>query len=182
MFTDIVGFTAMSSAMSGEDTAEFLNDHFEMVGAAVEAEGGTIDKFIGDALMAFWNAPEDQPDHAVRACRAALVIREALETENVRRRKQGLPPVRLRIGIHTGEVVVGNIGAPGRVNYTIVGDAVNVANRIEQLGRERTGSSGTVAILVSADTMKRASGSITGSEIGTRTLRGLDSDITIFEL
>lgn len=182
MFTDIVGFTAMSSAMSGEDTAEFLNDHFEMVGAAVEAEGGTIDKFIGDALMAFWNAPEDQPDHAVRACRAALVIREALEAENFRRRKQGLPPVRLRIGIHTGEVVVGNIGAPGRVNYTIVGDAVNVANRIEQLGRERTGSSETVAILVSADTMKRASGSITGSEIGPRTLRGLDSDITIFEL
>lgn len=182
MFTDIFGFTGISSAMSAEDTAEFLNSHFGMLGAAVESEGGTIDKFIGDALMAFWNAPDDQPDHAVRACRSALAIRDALHAENVHRRDLTLPPIRLRIGIHTGDVVVGNIGAPGRINYTIVGDTVNIANRIEQLGKEEGSSDDDVIIMVSAATMQYSTDSIQGTEIGVRPIRGLEFGVKIFRL
>ena len=182
MFTDIWEFTSMSSAMSAEDTAEFLNSHFEMLGGQVESEGGTIDKFIGDALMAFWNAPDDQPDHAVRACRAALAIRIAVTLENQHRRERGLTPVRVRIGIHTGEVIVGNIGAPGRINYTIVGDAVNTANRIEQLGKEVDSTEDDVVILASAATMNQARSSVEGTAIGRHSMRGLVSEIEIFRL
>ncbi|MFQ5974312.1 MAG: adenylate/guanylate cyclase domain-containing protein, partial [Alphaproteobacteria bacterium] len=136
MFTDIVGFTTLSETMPAAETAAFLNDHFALLGASVEAEGGTIDKFIGDALMAFWGAPDEQEDNADRACRAARAIRRAVDRDNVRRQKEGRAPVRLRIGIHTGPVVVGNIGAPGRMNYTIVGDTVNTGQRVEALGKE----------------------------------------------
>jgi len=182
MFTDIVGFTGISAAMSVEDTADFLNSHFEMLGSAVEAEGGTIDKFIGDALMAFWNAPEDQPDHAARACRTAIAIRDAVCIENALRRENNLPPVRVRIGLHTGDVVVGNIGAPGRINYTIVGDAVNIANRLEQLGREEIEPEEAVIILISGATQDRIPDSIERIEIGARPLRGVDSAVTVYRL
>jgi adenylate cyclase len=182
MFTDIVGFTGISAAMSAEDTVDFLNSHFEMLGSAVEAEGGTIDKFIGDALMAFWNAPEDQPDHAARACRTAIAIRDAVCIENALRRENNLPPVRVRIGLHTGDVVVGNIGAPGRINYTIVGDAVNIANRLEQLGREEIEPEEAVIILISGATQDRIPDSIERIEIGARPLRGVDSAVTVYRL
>lgn len=182
MFTDIVGFTGVSAAMTAEDTADFLNSHFAMLGSAVEAEGGTIDKFIGDALMAFWNAPEDQTDHAARACRTAIAIRAAVHAENMQRQERSLPPVRVRIGIHTGDVVVGNIGAPGRINYTIVGDAVNIANRLEQLGREEIAPEEAVIILISGATQDRIPDSIERKGIGARSLRGLDSDVTVYKL
>ncbi len=136
LFTDIVGFTALSEEMPAGEAATLLNEHFALLGGCVEAEDGTIDKYIGDALMAFWGAPDEQPDHAARACRAACAIAVAVTAENEKRRKRGLEPVRVRLGVHTGSVMVGNIGAPGRINYTIVGDAVNTAQRIESLGRE----------------------------------------------
>ena len=84
----------------------------------------------------WWGAPEDQPDHVERACRAARAIAAAIRKENEQRQAQGLDPVRIRIGISTGRVLVGNIGAPTRINYTLVGDAVNIAQRLEQLGKE----------------------------------------------
>ncbi|MBT6119457.1 MAG: hypothetical protein HOH66_16450 [Rhodospirillaceae bacterium] len=135
MFTDIVGFTRYSENRTAAQVAAFLNRHFAMVAEAVEAEGGTVDKFIGDAVMAFWGAPEAQPDHAERAVRAAHRIARDLAALNARRRSEGKPPIRMRIGLHSGPVAVGNIGAPGRMNYTIVGDAVNTANRIEQIAK-----------------------------------------------
>src|SRR3546814_3042441 len=78
MFTDIVGFTAASQRLTPRDTADFLNHHFDLVAAAIDASGGTLDKYMGDAVMAFWGAPDDQPDHAERACRAALEIMRAV--------------------------------------------------------------------------------------------------------
>ncbi len=101
----------------------------------MEKEGGTIDKFIGDAVMAFWGAPGRVENPAASACRAAVAIQRALAADNERRVGEGLAPVRIRMGIHMGPVVVGDIGTPTRINYTIVGDAVNATQRLESLGK-----------------------------------------------
>ena len=143
MFTDIAGFTRRTAGMSPAAIADFLNRHLTTLQAPIEAEQGTIDKYIGDSVMAFWGAPEEQPDHVLRACRAAMAIREALEND------PDAPAI--RIGIHTGPALVGNIGAPGRLNYTIVGEIVNMAQRIEQLGKQASDDGKTI-ILIAATT------------------------------
>ncbi|MBD9652785.1 adenylate/guanylate cyclase domain-containing protein [Ensifer sp. ENS09] len=135
MFTDVVDFTATAEKTSAGDVAALLNSHFDLLGHCIESEGGTIDKFIGDCVMAFWGAPDAQKDHADRAVRAARGIARAIAKDNAERQRQGLPPLRLRIGIHSGPVVAGNIGMTGRSAYTIVGDTVNACNRLEQLGK-----------------------------------------------
>lgn len=135
LFTDIVGFTKIGQRLEAPALAAFLNRHFTILGEAVAAEDGTIDKYIGDSVMAFWGAPMQQVDHAERAVRAALAMGRLLQADNRRRAKKGLKPVRIRIGIHCGPALAGNIGAPGRINYTLVGDTVNVAQRLEQFGK-----------------------------------------------
>jgi adenylate cyclase len=147
MFTDLSGFTRMASQLSPSETASFLNTHFALVGACVEAEGGTIDKYIGDSLMAFWGAPEEQPDHVERACRAARAIASGIHADNRARLTSGLAPVRVRIGISTGSVLVGNIGAPTRMNYTLVGDVVNIAQRLEQVGKDIQDDSDVITLI-----------------------------------
>jgi len=182
MFTDIVGFTAASENMTAPAVAAFLNEHFTRIGACIEAEDGTIDKFMGDALMAFWNAPDRQDDHADRACRAARAIAATLTDWNRTRQAAGEAPVRLRIGIHTGPVIVGNIGAPGRINFTAVGDAVNIAQRLEQLGREfMTGDTAVVA-LATAETLAACTGVEGAEQVGAWTLRGREAPVAIFRL
>jgi len=119
--------------MDAKQIAALLNEHFTLIGECIEAEGGTVDKFIGDAVMAFWGAPEEEPDHAARALRAAKAMVAVLDRENERRVADGLAPVAMRAAIHTGSVVVGNIGSKNRINYTIVGDAVSTAARLEEL-------------------------------------------------
>lgn len=180
MFTDIAGFTRIAEGTDAEALAGFLNDHFAIIAGAVEAEDGTVDKFIGDAVMAFWGAPEDQPDHAERACRAALAIRDAIETDNERRRAGGETPVRMRIGLHTGRAVVGNIGAPGRMNYTIVGDTVNVAQRLEQLAKET--SAGDVGILVSQAAADRLGEAFVREPAGEHRVPGRNRPVATFRL
>jgi len=133
MFTDIAGFTALAQRLSAEETAALLNDHFALLAGCIENEDGILDKYIGDSVMAFWGPPLGDQDHALRACRAALAIRTAIAADNTRREATGAPPVRIRIGLHTGPAIVGNVGAPGRMNYTLVGDSVNIAQRLEQL-------------------------------------------------
>jgi len=120
LFTDVAGFTSMSENMSATETAEFINHHLSLVSACIEAEDGTVDTFIGGAVMAFFGAPEPQPDHASRDCRAALAIRTAIRVDNADRSARNLSTIYVRIGIHTGPVVVGNIGSEDRVNYTIL--------------------------------------------------------------
>lgn len=183
LFTDIVGFTSLSEDMSAEDTATLLNSHFALLGTCVETEEGTIDKFIGDALMAFWGAPELQPDHAERACRAALAMRAAVDADNRRRTDLGLPPIAVRIGLHTGETIVGNIGAPGRINYTIVGDTVNTANRLESLARQHPADGSTVTILLSGDTWNAASATARDARsLGRHRLAGRQEETELFAL
>ncbi|MCZ6683122.1 MAG: adenylate/guanylate cyclase domain-containing protein [Planctomycetota bacterium] len=182
MFTDIYNFTGLSVNHSSHDLVHFLNQHFTLLAASVEAEAGTIDKYIGDSMMAFWGAPEDQPDHAERAFRAALEIASRIRRHNARRADDGLDPIRLRIGLHTGPAVVGNIGAPGRVNYTIVGDTVNVAQRIESLSKELHEDTRDAVILISAATIEALGGGLQDFSVGTHVLRGRYGPIEIFRL
>jgi adenylate cyclase len=121
MFTDIEGFSLISEHIEPELLTSRLSRYFEAVGAAIFANRGMIDKYIGDSVMAFWNAPEPDPDHVANACRAALQAADASRTLAERWRQRDRPPFRTRIGLHTGPAVVGNVGARERINYTMVG-------------------------------------------------------------
>ncbi|WP_299624280.1 adenylate/guanylate cyclase domain-containing protein [Pelagibius sp.] len=182
LFTDIVGFARASQNMSAHELAEFLNHHFELLAAEIEKTEGTVDKYIGDSVMAFWGAPDDQPDHAERACRAALAIAAALDRDNRAREAEGEPAVRLRIGIHSGPAIVGNIGAPGRVNYTLIGDTVNLANRLEAFGKEVPPGSGSAVVLLSGETRALLGDSPAVESLGTHEMRGRAGKIEVFRL
>ena len=185
MFTDIAGFTGLSEGSPAPRIAEFLNRHFALLAACIEDQDGTLDKFIGDSIMAFWGAPEAQSDHAQRAARAARAIAAAVEAENASRRAAGEPPVRVRVGLHSGPVTVGNIGAPGRINYTIIGDTVNICQRLEQLGKSVTPESGAddaVTVLASAATVAQLGPEFAREALGGHHLRGRNEMIEVFRL
>ncbi|HSD26681.1 MAG TPA: adenylate/guanylate cyclase domain-containing protein, partial [Vicinamibacteria bacterium] len=135
LFTDIEGFTALAETLSPDRLARALGRYFEVMTSAVHASGGIVDKYIGDAVMALWNAPEPLPDHAARACAAALAGREATRRLMASAEWEGLPALRTRFGLHRGEVMVGHFGSPDRIAYTAVGDAVNLASRLEGQNR-----------------------------------------------
>ena len=186
MFTDIAGFTSLSEGSPASEVAAFLNRHFALLSACIEDEDGTVDKFIGDGIMAFWGAPEDQPDHAERAARAARAIVGAVAADNAKRAKADEKPVRVRVGLHSGPVTVGNIGAPGRINYTIIGDTVNIGQRLEQLGKEivagEDGLGTDVMVLASAATAARLGAEFARETLGGHRLRGRDETIEVVRL
>ena len=182
MFTDIAGFSSASEGMPAAEVAAFVNFHFSIIVDCIEAEGGTVDKFIGDAVMAFWGAPEEQPDAPERACRAALAIAERMREENHRKEARGEAPTHLRIGIHSGSATVGNIGAPGRLNYTIIGDTVNIGQRLEQLGKELHPEGTDVSILISGDTAGQLSTAFAPVSAGRRRVKGRIGEIEVFDL
>lgn len=182
VFTDLVGFTAMSEQMSAEETADILNDHFMLVTACIEAEGGIVDKFIGDAVMAVWGAIKRDDDHAAHACRAVMAICKAVAADNARRIMLGKPVLRMRIGIHSGPVVVGNIGAPGRINYTVVGDTVNTAQRLEQLGHDHQLETEQFIALASAETVTAAGLSPRPPLIGSLPVKGRAAQVEVYRL
>lgn len=132
MFVDIRGFTALSEKLSAPQVVELLNCFFAQVEPVIKAHGGWINKFLGDGFMVTFGAPVAYPDHAARAVQTALAIREALRTFN----QQQPQPVSIGIGIESGEMVAGSIGSPERLEYTVIGDTVNVASRIESLNKE----------------------------------------------
>ena len=182
IFTDIEGFTPLAEGKRADEVAAFLNEHFAMIAKHVENEDGTVDKFIGDAVMAFWGAPDPQPDHAARACRAARAIAADLRAENERRRRNSEPTIHLRIGLHSGPATVGNIGAPGRMNYTAVGDTVNVSQRLEQLCKQIYEVGDEVNILISDVTRARAGPEFPTEPAGQYALTGRSEEITVFKL
>jgi adenylate cyclase len=182
LFTDIVGFTALSEELKPTEVARLLNEHFSLVDECVAREGGLVDKYIGDSVMAFWGAPERHPDHAIRACRAASAIIESVEKDNLRRRESGLPVVRVRIGIHSGPVVVGDIGTPVRLNYTVIGDTVNTAQRIEALARELVDERAEAAALVSGETARQVTDQSQLEALGVHHLRGRLHSIDVHRL
>ena len=136
MFTDIRDFTALSEQLSPNELARVLGRYLEVMTTAIHSARGTIDKYIGDAIMAVWNTPTPCPDHARRACEAALACREAGERLFSSPEWKDRPPLHTRFGIHRGEVMVGHFGAPDRMSFTALGDGVNLASRLEGLNKQ----------------------------------------------
>ena len=138
LFADVRSFTTLSEGLTAEELIRFLNELFTPLSDVILEERGTIDKFMGDAVMAFWNAPLADPHHARNACRAALKMQSELRrlnagwAEAAARRGETAVPVRIGIGLNTGECCVGNVGSPQRFDYSILGDVVNVASRLEE--------------------------------------------------
>ena len=182
MFTDIVGFSSASKNMTAREVASYVNEHFTLLAECIEAEDGIVDKFIGDSVMAFWGAPDIQTDSAERACRTALAIRAKIHQDNAKRRSNGKVPVHIRIGIHTGPAIAGNIGSSGRLNYTIIGDTVNTGQRLEQLGKEVYPADTEVSILVSQEIMQMLEDEFRFDSAGEYRLKGHKHAIEIFKL
>lgn len=136
LFTDIEGFSTLSESEPSQQLLQRVSNYFATVTRAVEKEQGTVDKFIGDAVMAFWGAPKVLDNHAYLACSAAVRAQRGMKKLNQEWADQKMPPLRLRIGIHCDAVLVGNIGSPERVSYTVMGDGVNVAARLEGLNKD----------------------------------------------
>ncbi len=136
LFSDIRGFTTLSEAMAPEDLVKLMNEYFTVMTDQVFAHRGSLDKYIGDAIMAVFGAPVAEPRHAALACRSALDMVRTLRVFQESLRQRGLPAIDIGVGINTGSVVVGNMGSASRFNYTVVGDPVNLASRVEHLNKE----------------------------------------------
>jgi len=181
LFTDVVGFSQVAQRLRPPRLAAFLNRHFQILASEIEAESGTVDKYIGDSVMAFWGAPVANEEHALHACRAALAMGDKLKVENARRRRKGLNPVRIRIGIHSGRAVAGNIGAPGRINYTLIGDTVNLAQRLEQLARKFDDGADAV-ILASSATIAWIGDQVPYRSLGAFDVAGFPEPVEVYRL
>lgn len=175
LFTDIIGYTSISDGMDPSKLAALLNEYFELLVSIVSSHGGTVDKFIGDALMVFWNAPDHQEDHADRAIQCALDIKKAIAMYNKERLGSNKKPLETRIGIHTGTVLAGEIGSSERMNYTIVGDSVNTAARLEALGKI-VGQT----LCISSSTKQQATQNYSWHEIDQIVLRGRSSPTIVY--
>lgn len=135
LFSDVEGFTTVSESMDPQALMTHISDYFEQLTQIILNQQGTIDKYIGDSIMAFWGAPDEDSQRSFNACRAALLCQHALMGLNKNWASQNKPILRTRMGIHTGEVVVGNMGSSERMNYTIIGDAVNLSSRLEGINK-----------------------------------------------
>ncbi len=180
MFTDMVGFSQLAQLMNAERCAEFLNHHLSILTSCIEAEGGIIDKFIGDAVMAIWIAipGRSRADANLRAAvRAGRAIRAAIAADNARQ----ATPVRVRVGIHSGPAIVGNIGTATRLNFTVVGDAVNMAQRIEGIAKQLRPHD-EVAIILSAAAAALAADPAELTPLGRHALPGRETAADLFAL
>jgi adenylate cyclase len=174
LFADISGFTTVSETKKPEEVASFLSNFFSAAVDAIFAYGGTLDKFIGDAVMAFFGAPIAQDDHADRAIMAGLMMMERVELWNAEREREGLPPVRIRVGINSGPAVVGNVGTEKRVDYTVLGSSVNIASRLES-GVAKPGQ-----LVISKPTLDRVVGSFNTEPLGEFALKGLQQKMPVY--
>jgi len=175
MFTDLANFTGMSEQLSAEATVDVLTEYFNTMTPIIHRHGGTVDKFIGDAVMAFWGAPLDDPQHAEHAVQAAVEMQAAMAALAERLQARGLPSIAMRIGLHTGRVVVGNIGSQTRFSYTVIGDAVNLASRLEGANKEF----GT-GVLLSAATAGLLPPHMAVRPLGTIQVKGKTEAIEVF--
>jgi adenylate cyclase len=177
LFTDIEGFTTIAQSIEPERLVKLLNEYLDAMSAVIFEHDGTLDKYEGDAIMAFWGAPIPQWDHALRACRSALVMRDRLATLNARWEETGKPPFHMRVGINTGEMIVGNMGSTGKFAYTVIGDSVNLASRLEGANKEYRS-----AIMVSKRTYDLVRGDIVGRELDMITVKGRSEAVGVYEL
>jgi adenylate cyclase len=174
LFADISGFTTVSETQKPEEVAEFLSHFFSCAVESIFAYGGTLDKFIGDAVMAFFGAPLPQDDHADRAVLAGLMLQHLVSEWNEEREKVGLALVKVRVGINSGPAVVGNVGTEKRVDYTVLGSSVNIASRLES-GVAKPGQ-----VVISQNTLDRVMGSFETESLGEFALKGLQQKMPVF--
>jgi adenylate cyclase len=177
LFSDLRGFTALAESMAPEEVAQRLDEYFEVMTRIIFRHGGMVNDFIGDAVMAVFGAPLGDRDHALHAAQAALAMEEGLQTLNARWAVAGLPPLRMGIGVHSGEVFAGNVGGRSRTKYTIVGDAVNVGSRVEGLNKEL----GTT-ILITEATFSILAGRVKARDCGPLAVKGRHEPVRVFEL
>ncbi len=175
LFTDLAGFTTITERLGAEQVAKVLNLHFTRATAIVKRHGGTVNRFIGDAVMACWGAPVEDPHQALNACRAAVEMQEDIGKLREELRAQGLPEIRMRIGIHSCVAVVGNLGSSDRFDYTAIGDGVNLAARLEGVNKLY----GT-GILLSGDTAAKLEGAIGVRPVDRVIVKGKTEPVEIF--
>jgi adenylate cyclase len=176
-FLDFKGFTAMSEKLDAEHLVELIDQYHNEASEEIFRTDGTLDKFIGDAIMAFWNDPISQEDHALRACLTAVGAQKRLKDMALKMKDRGLPEMSARIGINTGPVTVGNMGARNQVNYTVIGDEVNLASRLEGVNKEF----GT-AIIISDACYQLAKERVEVRELALIKVKGKRQPVRIFEL
>lgn len=171
LFVDIRGYTAYSENLSPELVVEMLNDYLSLAANVIMGYGGTLDKYMGDGLMALFNAPDPQPDHLAQAVEAALMLQQAARELSAQRRDS----ISFSVGIHCGEAVVGYIGTDSAMNYTAVGDAVNVAKRLQEAARPGQ-------VLIEETVVARLDGQVQANSLGELKIRGRQRPAIVYEL
>ena len=175
-FSDLQGFSTISERLGPEDLTKLLNDYLSDMTDIILEEGGTLDKYEGDAIIAFWNAPLHQPDHAVRAVRASVRCQQKLAERRAEFEQRTGAVLKMRIGLNTGPVVVGNMGSSNRFDYTVLGDAANLASRLEGANK----ALGTY-MMVAESTWSQTNGVFPGRELGQLTVVGRKTPVRVYE-
>ncbi|MBI4864981.1 MAG: GAF domain-containing protein [Candidatus Riflebacteria bacterium] len=173
LFSDVRGFTTLSESLDPKDVVELLNDYFELMVECIFKFGGTLDKYIGDAIMAVWGSPIPDPLGAFNAIQAAIEMQTELAHFNMNREKQGKPPIYMGIGINTGPALAGNLGSPKRMEYTVIGDTVNLASRIEHLTKAGQ-------IIISANTAADVVGYLRADPMPVTKVKGKSQEVRPF--
>ncbi len=177
LFSDIRDFTTMSEGMSPDELVRLLNEYFNAMTEVLYKHSGTLDKFIGDAIMAFWGSPYPQEDHAYRACCCALEMRSRLTELNRAWAARGMREIAVGVGVNSGEVNVGSIGSEKRLSWTVMGDNVNLASRLEGMNKQyRT------TILIAEGTYGEVKGQFVAREVDKIRVKGKTKPVTIYEL
>jgi adenylate cyclase len=177
MFSDIRGFTTISEGLSADELVRLLNEYLGAMTDILFANLGTLDKYIGDAIMAFWGSPYPQSDHAESACHCALEMSQALVKLNEKWRQEDRPPIAIGIGLNTGEVNVGNMGSEKRLAWTVMGDNVNLASRLEGITKQYQ-----IQIVISESTFNDVAGKFVCRELDKIKVKGKNQPVTIYEL
>ena len=176
-FSDIAGFTSLSEKSTPEGLVALLNEYLTAMTKIIFDFGGTLDKYEGDAIMAFWGAPIDQEDHAIRACRASLAMQKELVNIRERWKAAGKPEIAVRIGLNSGEMLVGNMGGQERFDYTVIGDNVNLASRLEGANKQYKSH-----IMLGQTTHKLVADQVIARELDMLIVVGKTEPITVWEL
>jgi len=177
LFSDIRSFTSISESMPPRELLDFLNEYFSGMVESVLTHNGVVDKFIGDAIMAVFGAPVPEEGDALNAVRSALDMRARLETINQGFLARGLPEIRAGIGLHTGQVVAGNMGHAQRMEYTVIGDAVNLASRLEGMTKELG-----CDVILSEDLYEQVKAAVVAEPLRKIKVKGREQEVLVYRL